>query len=125
MKELNKMKSRNRTSSSQLLNTLFFLIFFASFSIFAQDEGSNNTNSKIEEMTDKLNKKLQLTDEQKIDVQIILQKYFDGVQNKSGNSEEALKLKNVADEKIQNLFDSKQKMKFNIISDDWWALAKG
>ncbi|MEJ2196713.1 MAG: hypothetical protein P8X73_17910 [Ignavibacteriaceae bacterium] len=119
------MKSINRTSSSRILNLFILIIFFASFSLFAQNKPSNSENSKINEMTEKLNKKLILSDEQKNEVQNILKKYFDGLQNKSVNAEEAAKLKNDADKKIQNLFDNKQKMKFSIISDDWWALAKG
>ena len=119
------MKNRKRTSSSRILNLIILIFFFASFSLFGQDESSKSEKAKINEMTDKLNKKLILSDEQQSEVQKILQKYFDGLQNKSVNAEEAAKLKNDADKKIQNLFDSKQKMKFSIISDDWWALAKG
>ena len=119
------MKNRNRKLSSRILNMIILLIFLASFSIFAQDETSKSENPQVDEMTDKLNKKLLLSDEQKSEVQNILQEYFDGLQNTSGNGEEAAKLKSASDEKIQNLFDSKQKMKFDIISDDWWSLAKG
>jgi exopolysaccharide biosynthesis protein len=118
------MKSRNRKSSLRILKMLFAIIFFASFSIFAQDDSSKSENSKVSEMTGKLNKKLILSDEQISEVQSILQEYFDGIQNTEGNSKEAVKLRITADEKIQDLFDKKQKMKFSIISDDWWALAK-
>jgi len=118
------MKIRNRKLSSRLLNMLIFIIFLASFSIFAQVDTSKSENPQVDEMTDKLNKKLLLSDEQKSEVQSILQEYFDGLQNTSGNGEEAAKLKITADEKIQDLFDRKQKMKFDIISDDWWSLAK-
>ena len=76
-------------------------------------------------MTEKLNQKLILTDKQIKDIKSILNEYFKGLQSTSGNGKEAAKLQSTADEKIQNLFDKKQKMKFNIISDDWWALAKG
>ena len=118
------MKISNRKSSLNFLRMLLAIIFFASISICAQGEITKSNNPKIDEMTGKLNKKLILTDEQIIDLRIILQEYFEGTQNTEGNGEEAAKLQKDADEKIQELFDKKQKMKFSIISDDWWALAK-
>lgn len=118
------MKRRDRKLSSSLLNMLILIIFLASFSVIAQDNSSGSEDAKVDEMTNKLNKKLILSDDQQSEVQNILLDYFDGLQYKPGNGEAAAKLKKNADEKIQDLFDSKQKMKFSIISDDWWALAK-
>jgi hypothetical protein len=123
------MKRRNRKSSLNSLKMLLAIIFFASFSLFAQDEstkseGTKSENPKIDEMTDKLNKKIILSEEQISEVKNILQEYFDELQNTEGNGDEADKLKEAADKKIQDLFDKKQKMKFSIISDDWWALSK-
>ena len=119
------MKIRIRKMSSHISKMLLLIILSASFTLFSQDESSKSENSKVNEMTDKLNQKLLLSEEQKNEVEKILQEYFDGLQNESGNGEEAAKLQNTADEKIQSLFDKKQKMKFRIISNDWWALAKG
>ncbi|UCH64953.1 MAG: hypothetical protein JSW63_10095 [Ignavibacterium sp.] len=118
------MKSRNRKSTFNFFKMLFVTIFLASFSLFAQAESTKSENPKIDEMTDKLSKKLILSDEQISDVRSILQNYFDGLQRTEGNGKEADKLQQDADEKIQDIFDKKQKMKFSIISDDWWALAK-
>jgi hypothetical protein len=103
---------------------LLAIIIFAPFSLLAQADSTKSHNPKIDEMTGKLNKKLILTDEQIIEVRILLQEYFEGIQIIEGNGDEAAKLQKEADEKIQELFDKKQKMKFSIISDDWWALAK-
>lgn len=119
------MKSRKRTLSSRILNLFILIIFFASFSLIAQEKSSKSENSKVNEMTEKLNQKLILSDKQIDQVKSILHDYFTGLQTTSGNGKEAAKLQSTADEKIQILFDKKQKMKFGIISDDWWALAKG
>ncbi len=118
------MKKRNIKSSFTFLKILIPIIFLAAFSLFAQAKSLKSENPKIDEMTDKLVKKLILSDEQISDVRKLLREYFDGLQNLDGNGNEADKLKNTIDEKIQDLFDKKQKMKFSIISDEWWALAK-
>ncbi len=34
------------------------------------------------------------------------------------------KVRKIADAKIEDLLDNKQKMKFDIIREDWWALTK-
>jgi signal recognition particle GTPase len=103
---------------------LIAILFLASSTLFAQAKSSKSENPIIDEMTDKLNKKIILSDEQINDVRKILQEYFDGLQKTEGKGDEAKKIQKAADEKIQSIFDKKQKMKFSIISDDWWALAK-
>ena len=110
--------------SFNFLKILIPIIFLASLSVFAQAKSSKSENPIIDEMTDKLDKKLILSDNQISDVRKILQEYFDKVQKIDGNGKEADKLQNAADDKIQGIFDKKQKMKFSIISEDWWALAK-
>jgi len=114
----------NRMSS--YLKFLVFVILFSfiatSFS-FTQEKLQDNTNKKIEEMIQKITTKLLLSDLQKDKVKLILQDYFKGLQNISSETDDLKKLQADSELKILNIFDSRQKMKFDIIKDEWWDLA--
>ena len=116
----------NLIKQISLLNSLklvFIIMITTSVMIFGQGNLQDSNNVKVNEMTDKLVKKLLLTDVQKSSVKSILEEYFQGIQNLSvqGSSVKEVRLK--AEKKILNLLDAKQKMKFEIIKEDWWALA--
>jgi len=47
-----------------------------------------------------------------------------GLESISGNGSIEEKVRKIADAKIEKLLDNKQKMKFEIIREDWWTLTK-
>ena len=103
--------------------TLMFLIGITIL-ISAESTLQDNGNAKVNEMTTKLVKKLLLTKKQEEKVKNILIEYFNGLENLSGNGANVEKVRKIAEAKIENLLDNKQKMKFDIIREDWWALTK-
>lgn len=90
--------------------------------ISAESTLQDNGNAKVNEMTTKLVQKLLLTKNQEVNVKNILNEYFTGLENISGNGSVEERVRKIADAKIENLLDDKQKMKFEIIREDWWAL---
>jgi glutamine synthetase type III len=118
------MKLNNNISSIKILGMA--LIFLISSTILSSPVTilQDNSDAKINEMTTKLVKKLLLTKNQEEDVKNILMEYFKGLENISGNGAMEEKVRKIADAKIEDLLDNKQKMKFDIIREDWWALTK-
>ena len=105
-----------------LLFTVLFFFIAINFSS-AQSNLQDNTNKKIEEMMKKMTNKLLLTDVQNKKIESILKDYFSGIKNNSTESEDIKKLRSDSETKIINILDSKQKMKYGIIKDEWWQLA--
>lgn len=117
MKIANKFLSLN-------IKTLCVLIIIATVVLIpAQDSLKNNSKTKIYEMTNKLVKKILVTEKQKSKLENILIEYFEGREKLSGNGKKESVLRQNADDKIKNLLDKKQNMKFKIIADQWWDLA--
>jgi hypothetical protein len=118
------MKLNNKISSIKILSLALIILISTTMLIPAKSSLQDNGNAKVNEMTAKLVKKLLLTKNQEEKVKNILVEYFKGLENISGNGSMEEKVRKIADAKIENLLDSKQKMKFDIIREDWWALTK-
>ncbi len=118
------MKMNKKVSSIKFLSLAFMILISPPISISAKSTLQDNGNAKVNEMTTKLVKKLLLTKDQEVKVKNILNEYFKGLENISGNGSVEEKVRKIADAKIENLLDNKQKMKFDIIREDWWALTK-
>ena len=118
------MKRNKKVSSIKILSLAFAILISSPISISAESTLQDNSDAKVNEMTDKLAKKLLLTKNQEEKVKTILNEYFIGLENISGNGSVEEKVREIADAKIEDILDNKQKMKFDIIREDWWALAK-
>jgi hypothetical protein len=118
------MKPNNKVSSIRILSLALIILISSTVLITAKSFLQDNNDAKVNEMTTKLVKKLLLTKNQEKDVNSILIEYFKGLENLSGNGSMEEKVRKVANAKIENLLDKKQKMKFDIIREDWWALTK-
>lgn len=117
----------NRVKKIHLLYTLILsisILIFASISIYAESDLQNDSKTKVENMTKKLNKKLLLTEKQTAEIKSILQEYFNELISSTGNGTSATNFREEANTKILSLLDDRQKMKFEIIENDWWNLAK-
>jgi hypothetical protein len=118
------MKLKNKITSIKTLSLAFIILMNTPILISAESFLQDNSNAKVNEMTTKLAKKLLLTKNQEEKVKNILNEYFKGLENISGNGSIEEKVRKIADAKIEDLLDNKQKMKFDIIREDWWALTK-
>jgi len=118
------MKLSKKKSLIKILVLAFIILISTPISISAKSTLQDNSDSKVSEMTDKLVKKLLLTKNQEEDVKNILNEYFRVLENISGNGSVEEKVREIAESKIEDILDNKQKMKFDIIREDWWALAK-
>ncbi len=108
----------------KFLSLAFTILISTTILISAESTLQDNSNAKVNEMTNKLVKKLLLTNNQEEKVINILNEYFKGLENISGNGSVEEKVRKIADAKIEDIFDNKQIMKFEIIREDWWALTK-
>lgn len=97
------------------LTSLLLVLFFASTSIAQVEEKSND--ELVKSMSENLKQKILLNDEQTAKVKSILSEY---VSNKNATDED---LKS-AQQKVENLLDNKQKMKYNILKNEWWKNLK-
>ena len=118
------MKLNNNISSIKILSLAFLILISTTILSSAKTILQDNANAKINEMTTKLVKKLLLTKNQEEEVKNILTEYFKGLEDISGNGSIEEKVRKIADANIESLLDNKQKMKFDIIREDWWALTK-
>ena len=108
----------------KFLSLAFTILISTTILISAESTLQDNSNAKVIEMTNKLVKKLLLTKDQEEKVKNILNEYFTGLENISGNGSVEKKVRKIADAKIEDILDNKQIMKFEIIREDWWALTK-
>jgi len=118
------MKLNKKISLMKILSLAFIILVSTTILISAESTLQDNGNAKINEMTVKLVKKLLLTKDQEVEVKNILNEYFKGLESISGNGSIEEKVRKIADAKIEKLLDDKQKMKFEIIHEGWWTLAK-
>ena len=118
------MKLNNIISSIKIISLVFIILISTTILISAESTLQDNGDAKLNEMTTKLVKKLLLTKNQEEEVKNILTEYFKGLEDISGNGSLEEKVRKIADAKIEDLLDNKQKMKFDIIREDWWALTK-
>ncbi len=109
------------------LLTLFLLSFSARAQINA---GSNLDNVEISFVVAKLQNKVLLNDLQVTFVKQVLQKYSVDIAklhnpaHQSSNNGKKQKLANDTNQQIESVLDNRQKMKYDIIENEWWALVK-
>lgn len=116
------MKLNKKVSLIKILSLAFIILISTAILISAESTLQDNGNAKVNEMTTKLVQKLLLTKNQEVKVKNILDEYFTGLENISGNGSVEERVREIADAKIENLLDDRQIMKFEIIREDWWAL---
>jgi hypothetical protein len=110
--------------------TLLSLLIL-SFSTRAQiNAGGNLDNVEISFVVTKLQNKVLLNDSQVTFIKQVLQKYsvdlaklHNPAQQYSTNSAKQ-KLVNDTNRQIESVLDSRQKMKYDIIDNEWWTLVK-
>ncbi len=110
--------------------TLLSLLLL-SFSGRAQINGGGNLdNVEITFVVTKLQNKVLLNDSQVTFVKQLLQKYSVELQKlnnptkQTSNGSTRQKLENETNQQIESVLDSRQKMKYDIIENEWWALVK-
>jgi len=115
---------------------LYFLITLLtlcllSFSTRAQiNAGRNLDNVEISIVVTKLQNKVLLNDSQVTFVKQVLQKYssdlekFHNPAQHSSNNSTKQKLVKETNQQIESVLDSRQKMKYDIIENEWWACVK-
>jgi hypothetical protein len=106
---------------------IFSIILFVCAAMFAQtDMKSNLTDEEINDLTSKLAMKLLLNDSQKSAVSGLLKTYGSELQKITAGSGE-IRYKDKQDlvtsinSQIEALLDSKQKMKYDVLKNDWWS----
>ena len=107
--------------------TVFSIIFFVCTAMFAQtDMKSNLTDEEINDLTSKIAMKLLLNDSQRSAVSGLLKTYGSELQKITAGSGE-IRYKDKQDlissinSQIEALLDSKQKMKYDVLKQDWWS----
>lgn len=108
------MKTSNKLTFAIL--SFGFLFLVSSVTLYAQVEEKSNAEL-VKSMTDNLKQKILLTDDQATQVRAILSEY---VSNKDATDEDMKS----AQQKVENLLDNKQKMKYNILKNEWWKNLK-
>jgi hypothetical protein len=119
--------SYNKITRLTILTHLLFLLMFTGI-LIAQESGSTKLdNDEINQLTSKLSRKILLSENQKSQVIVILIEYakeLDAIKSPGSDaSPYEIKMKQLissTDEKIKNILDEKQKMKYGIISKGWW-----
>lgn len=102
--------------------SLITLLFLFS-TVFAQSGSTTGlTDSEITELSSNLAMKLILSDTQTTSVENLLKNYRTDLTKVMGSSvqESQNKIMSATNEQIVKLLDSKQQMKFKVISADWW-----
>ena len=133
---LNKQGEINMKEDVQSQFQLYFFITLLtlltlSFSARAQiNAGGNLDNVEITFVVTKLQNKVLLNDSQVTFLKQVLQKYsvdlarlHNPAQQSSKNNTKQ-KLVNDTNQQIESVLDGRQKMKYNIIENEWWALVK-
>jgi len=112
--------------------TCILFLFLYNGNSYAQDSKTASLDSdEINSLTSKLSKKILLSQEQNNKVIALLNDYskqqnaIRGTNASTVTDDNKMKqLVTSTNEKIINLLDEKQKMKFEIIKDDWWKEIK-
>jgi hypothetical protein len=109
-------KMNAKIKINRFLMYLFLILIFFSIPNIAQVVEKSN-DEMVKSMTDNLKQKILLSDDQALKVKAILSEY---VSNKNATDAD---LKS-AQQKIENLLDKKQSMKYNILKNEWWKSLK-
>ncbi len=101
-----------------ILSVLFYLTSVQS----QTDKKAGLTDDEINQLSSNLAMKLLLNDSQESEVVNLLKSYRSDLSKVMSSSvqESQNKIMTSTNEQIVSLLDSKQKMKFNVISSDWW-----
>ncbi len=109
----------------------FLTLLLLSFSARAQiNTGYHLDNVEITFVVAKLQNKVLLNDSQVTFVKQLLQKYSVDIARlhnpaqQSSNNSTKQKLVNDTNQQIESVLDNRQKMKYDIIENEWWALVK-
>lgn len=110
---------------------ILLILLLSSFYTHAQiNTGCQLDNVEISFVIVKLQNKVLLNDSQVTFVKQVLQKYSIDVANhynpaqQPSNNKTKQKLINDTNQQIESVLDSRQKMKFDIIENEWWTLIK-
>ncbi|MFI5236972.1 MAG: hypothetical protein ACHQLA_03440 [Ignavibacteriales bacterium] len=98
-------------------------IFFYFGTVSAQTNNQPSlTDNEINELASNLAMKILLNDSQEAAIENLLKSYRSDLSKVMGSSvvESQNKIMTATNEQIVALLDSKQNMKFNVISSDWW-----
>lgn len=107
--------------------SVFFFLLIGFFTVYAQNGVKQNlTDEEINELSSKLAMKLLLNDTQKSSIKNLLKTYSNELTKiNSGSGESTYKnkeeLASAISSQIKALFDSKQKMKYDVLEKEWWA----
>jgi hypothetical protein len=105
---------------------IILLILFAFTTAFTQDAVKSNLSKKeITDLASKLSMKLLLNEKQKSSVTSLLNTYSTELTKLTSNAGQSgyknkEELVSSINSQITALFDSKQKMKFDVIKKEWW-----
>ena len=107
--------------------SVLFLLLIGFFTLYAQNGNITKlTDEEINELSSKLAMKLLLSESQKVSVTNLLKTYSSEMTKiSSGSGESTYKnkqeLASSINSQIISLFDSKQKMKYDVLQKEWWA----
>lgn len=87
----------------------FAILFFVFAFIFSAN--AQSTSKVTDDLTIKLQQKILLTQTQSEQIKVLLNNYFNNPSEENRNALET---------KIESLLNEKQKMKYNIVKNDWW-----
>ena len=100
-------------SKKSIINiSLFTVLIFFSVCALAQDANIKSSNDDVNKAVLKLQQKVLLSEEQAGNVKSVILSYL-----KTDKKQEDL---NKAQSKVASLLDERQKIKYDIIKDDWW-----
>lgn len=115
---------------SKILFIITFGLFFMFSNLgFAQGNNNEDIQKFVAEMVKNLKQKVLLSDEQANEVTVIITAYITNPGNSEsqvGEADEKNKESlNKAKSKLEALLDKKQRMKYDIIKEDWWLKLDG
>lgn len=94
-----------------LLMIFSLILIFQLTNTFSQDKSESVNN-----LVNTLKQKVLLSDDQTISIQKVLNELI----TKSKSVEDKSELIKEAQSKVESYFDKRQKMKYDIIKNDWW-----
>ncbi len=119
-------RNSNKNNIMHIVNILMIMLFLTVSLLAQTGKSAVLDNNEIDGLISKLQKKVLLSGEQVKSIQIILKDYSNQLNNlQSGKTDSKFSSKqqliNETIKKINTQLDEKQKMKFEIIKDDWWS----
>jgi hypothetical protein len=115
-------KKENKMNIKKIMLNIILLIVMLIVSnqfIYAQE---NKNDSKISEVVSTLKQKVLLNNDQETQVLTILTQLKKDITTKPENKDALVK---AAQTKVENLLDKRQKMKYEILKNDFWKQITG